>query len=97
MLTKEEAEEIKLAILSGTQGNKQGQIAMIDRVTEEAPYDVGSDVIAKGPKLSSTQMLDEAARAFGWRTDWACGDSPITWDLVLEEIRKYRKAFGNKP
>ena len=39
-----------------------------------------------GPDLSPQQMLDDAARALGWRTDFACGDSPITWDKVLHEI-----------
>ena len=49
-----------------------------------------NDIIADGPNLSSAEMLDDAARALGWRTDFACGDSPITWALVLREIRKLR-------
>jgi len=48
----------------------------------------GSDVLAPGPDLSPQRMLDDAARALGWRTDFASGDSPITWDMVLDEIRK---------
>jgi hypothetical protein len=48
----------------------------------------GGNVVAPGPDLSSQQMLDEAARALGWRTDFACGDSPITWKIVLDEIRR---------
>ena len=37
----------------------------------------GSDVLAPGPALSSQRMLDDAARALGWRTDFACGDSRL--------------------
>lgn len=47
------------------------------------------DVIAQAsPDLTTTIMLDDAARALGWRTDWACGDSPVTWKLVLEQIAR---------
>ena len=38
------------------------------------------------------RMLNDAARALGWRTDFACGGSPITWEMVLDEIGKLRKA-----
>lgn len=37
--------------------------------------------------LSPQQMLDDAARALGWRTDFASGDPSITWEAVLLEIK----------
>ncbi len=49
------------------------------------------DVIAQAhPDLTTTIMLEDAARALGWRTDFACGDSPITWTLVMDGIRKLK-------
>lgn len=41
---------------------------------------------APGPDLNPQEMLDQAARALGWRTDWACGNSPVTWGAVLDKI-----------
>lgn len=45
----------------------------------------GADTLA--PELSPQRMLDDAARALGWRTDLALGGSPITWEAVLLEIQ----------
>jgi hypothetical protein len=60
----------------------------IDPPTDSPSYRgrSGSDVLAPGPDLTPRQMLDDVARALGWRTDFACGDSPITWDLALGKI-----------
>jgi hypothetical protein len=57
---------------------------------------LNNDIVAAGPDLTSTEMLDDAARALGWRTDFACGDSPITWALVLDEIRKLAAPSGSE-
>jgi hypothetical protein len=97
MLTKAEAAELEKAARFAHYegmvdlGRMQKMLASIDRETDKYAPNDGTDVIAAGPQISTRQMLDEAARAFGWRTDWACGDSPITWELVLEEIKKLRK------
>jgi len=49
-----------------------------------------ADAIALVLNKTPTEMLNEAALALGWRTDFACGDSPITWSSVLDEIRKLK-------
>lgn len=51
------------------------------------------DIVARGPNKTSTEMLDDVARALGWRTDWACGDSPITWDAALEEVTRLSESL----
>lgn len=50
-----------------------------------------NDVVARGPRISSTEMLNDAARALGWRTDFATGGSPVTWGGVLEEISQRKR------
>jgi hypothetical protein len=96
MLTKDEASYFQAVIVTGYNDPLKSELLLaLDRETDKYAPNRGTDVIAKGPNKSSTQMLDEAARALGWRTDWACGDSPITWDLVLTEIRKLKKAAAD--
>lgn len=91
MLSKSEAEKLQSLLRLNVRGNAYTRLKNeIDNLTDEYAPGGGTDVIADGPDISSKQMLNEAARALGWRTDWAGGNSPITWDLVLEEIRKLR-------
>ncbi len=93
MLTKEEASGLAVLVRDVKDGwtiggfTKDEMLAALKRATDGFET---NDVIAKGPDLSSQHMLNMAARALGWRTDFATGDSPITWELVLEEIHKLK-------
>jgi hypothetical protein len=77
------------ARLTAVRGTPDGGVAEGRCGSATAPYrgPSGGDQIAPGPDLSSQRMMDDVARALGWRTDFACGDSPITWNAALEEIR----------
>lgn len=82
--------EILPAIIKERDATDQVAFEKAMGVTPEiAAVNRDGDVIARAdPGLTTTIMLDDAARALGWRTDWACGDSPVTWKLVLEQIAR---------
>lgn len=88
MLTPNEAMKLKKVVIEavGDSATRDWLLKAIERATDN--HYPKNDVIAAGPNLSSATMLNDAARALGWRTDFACGDSPITWELVLDEIVK---------
>lgn len=75
-----------------TAAYSSGEVKVTERPTSVLR---GNDVIAQGPNLTPAEMQDDVARALGWRTDFAAGDSPINWDLVLTEVRKLKA--GERP
>lgn len=92
MLTNEEARALKVLVrdLGGKTVSGISQENLLNAIERATDTYETNDVIARGPNINSTNMLNDAARALGWRTDFATGDSPITWELVLDGIRKLK-------